>query len=80
MIISNKYLSEDTLVSLGCELHNERIKKGISLIDISKKTGLTSDTIDLIEIGKNNELDLDILSKLLDAYNAKVNISISEIL
>lgn len=80
MIISNKYLSEDTLVSLGCELHNERIKNGISLIDISKKTGLTSDTIDLIEIGKNNELDLDILSKLLDAYNAKVNISISEIL
>ena len=53
----------------GSIIKNERIRRGLSITDLSKETGVDIKTISFIERGIRRKPNLDTLVKLLDALD-----------
>lgn len=73
-VIKEKYLITQSLVWLGHDLHLERMKKGLSIFEVSKQINIPYQTIDSIELGKF-PFDITIFQALFEAYNYKIYIA-----
>lgn len=63
---------------LGDKIRKERIKKGVSVAELSRTAGISTATIDKIEHSRLNDVRLSTVKKIADALNINISDIINE--